>query len=113
MGTKESIDECNRVIERNQEYALSVYRELKGDPDISLQSLKSTICGQNEVYTAVSRKVYLTPNDFIAGWIKGLNDRYLKKDDENRAYRFRHVLLDMLKDEDCQDYIFAMLYRNF
>ncbi len=80
----------------------------------SLQGMHAIIGSKNNIFADCIRMQFANPRDFIAVWLKGLNDRYGSKVyTDDKGIEYKYILINLLKNLTFRNYAFTFLERNF
>ncbi len=88
-------------------------REKEGNDKFSYQSMMNTIGSKNAIFANCEREEFLTPRSFIREWMQGLYKEYGEKIYEGVNGTYKHILIEMLKEPVCKDFIEYYLVRNY
>lgn len=116
MDIKERVDSLTQYLNERQEYVVSIYNKKRiqeGNPYKSgLISFHNTIGSKNNTFIDSVRMQFANPEDYIAHWLDGLCEQYKDKRVYNKS-GILYIILEMLKDRICKEYIYTFLERSF
>lgn len=116
MNNREYEKQLTEKMDRIKNEVHNIYCKLRtreGRDTFSYQSMMNTIGSKNATFTDCVNMEFMTPNIFIAEWLKGLCDEYGEKEYEGPNGTYRYILIEMMRYPICKEFILLFLERNF
>ena len=100
----------------NEEYVVNVYdtyRIRAGEIEKKgIRSLHATLGAHNREFTDVRYVTFSNYEDFLVAWLQGLERVYGNRVDTATGKK-SYIIIQLLSDEKCREYIFDFLKRTF
>ena len=113
---RRKVSELNKRLSLNRQYVVNCYNRLRilaGENEKQgLQSLHATLGGKNSEFSNVRHMTFSNDEDYITAWLQGLERVYGNRIDEITGEK-AYIIIQLLSDSICQEYIFNYLRRTF